>query len=86
MILTNKQLRSPAFLFALAVPLAFSVSIALTSLESRHLGVFLPLFYIVALLPDLRADADRRLVKFTMTATVIGMIFIHLVWFALRYA
>ena len=86
MILTNKQLRSPAFLFALAVPLAFSVSIALTSLESRHLGVFLPLFYVVALLPDLRADADRRLVKFTMTATVIGMIFIHLVWFALRYA
>lgn len=86
MIVTDKRLRSPAFLFALGVPLAFSVSIALTSLETRHLGVFLPLFFLVSLMPDFRETAQRKLLRFTFSLTLIAMLFIHLTWFVLRYA
>lgn len=86
MIVTNGRLRSPAFLFALGVPLTFSVSIALTSLETRHLGVFLPLFFLVSLMPDFRVLEQRRLLRVTFTLIALMMVFIHATWAVLRYA
>ncbi|WP_133366385.1 hypothetical protein [Qipengyuania sediminis] len=86
MILADRRLRSPAFLFALAVPAAFSASIALTSLESRHIGVFLPLFFLVGLMPDARDLQQRRLLRFLLALVLIGMVFVHLTWSVLRYA
>ena len=86
LIVTNRQLRSPGFLFVLIVPLAFSISVALTSLESRHLGVFLPLVFLVGLMPDLRMPVERRLLRFVLVLTLTAMFFVHVTWFVLRYA
>jgi hypothetical protein len=86
MILTIKQLRSPGFLFTLLVPLVFSVTVALTSLESRHFGVFLPLIFLVGLLPDYRVASERRLVRFLLALTFASVVLIHLAWFVVRYA
>ncbi len=86
MIFTNKRLASPAFLFALAVPVVFSMSIALTSLESRHIGVFLPLFFLVGLMPDFRDPQQRRLLRFVLSLMLVAFVFIHLTWSVLRYA
>lgn len=86
MVVASRPLRSPAFLFAIAVPTAFSASIALTSLESRHIGVFLPLFFLVGLMPDFRDLQQRRLLRLVLSVTFIGAVFIHVTWSVLRYA
>lgn len=86
LILSDKRLRSPAFLFVLLVPFAFSISVALTSLESRHLGVFMSLFFLIGLLPDLRETAERNLVRFSLILIVVVVALVHAAWFALRYA
>lgn len=86
LVVTNGQLRSPAFLFCLLVPAAFSATIALTSLESRHLGVFLPLMFLLSLLPDFREPAQRRLLRLIFALTALALVFIHVTWFVLRYA
>ena len=86
LIVTNRWLRSPGFLFVVIVPLTFSASIALTSLESRHFGVFLPLVFLVGLMPDLRDPSENRLLRFLLVVTLAAMFFVHLTWFVVRYA
>ena len=85
LILKSRQLRSPAFLFALGVPFIFSVSVVLTSLESRHLGAFMSLFFLVALMPDMRDTTEKRYVRFTLVVIALAMVMVHAAWFALRY-
>lgn len=85
LILKSRQLRSPAFLFVLAVPFIFGVSVVLTSLESRHLGAFLSMFFLVALMPDMRNATERRYVRFSLVVIVLAMTMVHAAWFALRY-
>lgn len=85
LILTQRQLRSPGFLFALFVPFVLSVIVALTSLESRHLGAFMSLFFLVGLMPDLRSEPERRLLRFFLIVTCGSMALVHAAWFVLRY-
>jgi hypothetical protein len=86
LILRNRQLRSPAFLFLVLVPLVFSVSIALTSLETRHLAAFMSLFFLVGLMPDFRNPAERGVLRLSLFFTAASMVLVHAAWFTLRYA
>jgi len=86
LIVRNRELRSPAFLFVMLVALVFSVSVALTSLETRHLGAFMSLFFLVGLLPDSRDPEERRVLRLCFFLTLGSMLCVHAAWFTLRYA
>lgn len=85
-IALSRQLRSPAFVFVSLTPLVLAAAIALTSLETRHLGAFVSFFFLVGLVPDLRNLADLRLTRLALIAVVATLGLVHLAWFALRYA
>jgi hypothetical protein len=73
-------LRTPERLFVLGMSATFTLAIALTSLESRHLGSFLVALFLLALVPDLDTAADRRRYWRALGVTVAAMGSIHLVW------
>jgi hypothetical protein len=60
------------------------MAVAATSLETRHHGQFLPVFLILAVLPD-RTDpvvcGKIRLIMLSWFACVFG---IHIMWIALK--
>lgn len=85
MIVTQRHLRSPAFLFVLLVPLVLAVSITLTSLETRHLGVFMPSIFLVALLPDYRVPAERAKLRLALFTIFSVMALVHIAWLAIRF-
>ena len=85
-ICMKRQLRSPAFVFIAAMPFSLTVMIALTSLETRHLGAFMGFFFLLGLLPDLRERSDNRLFRFTLTLVLLAVGMVHFAWSALRYA
>ncbi len=85
LIVSDRRLSSPAFLFILLVPMVTSVSIALTSLESRHFGVFLPLIFLVSLMPDWRDPLQARILRAFLLVIVSGGVIAHAAWAALRY-
>lgn len=75
---------APPVLFLLLFLLFGMVSVAGTSLETRHYGQFLPSFMILAAIPDLRDGIARRRV-FRVGAIWYGaVIAIHLCWLILK--
>jgi uncharacterized membrane protein YccC len=76
----QRNLRTPQILFTLFAALGFSVAIAITSAENRHLGAFLPIVFIFALLPDYSKKKERKVYRKLITAMVVGMMFIHFLW------
>lgn len=60
-------------------------AVAATSLETRHIGQFLPAFILLAALPDTRQRKERRRVA-TMRFTWIAILgAVHLAWAGVRY-
>ena len=60
-------------------------AVAATSLETRHIGQFLPAFILLAAMPDTRQRKERRRVvsmRFTWIA-ILGVV--HLAWAGARY-
>lgn len=60
------------------------VAVAMTSLETRHIGPFLPAFIILAVVPDPRQPRDRAALKklgLLWFAFVVG---VHALWLALH--
>lgn len=86
MVALNHRLRSPAFVFVALVPFALSAMIALTSLESRHLGAFLAPLFLIGLIPDLREPVQNRVFRFTLLLVLLVMAMVHAAWFSLRFA
>lgn len=83
-IVTNKSLRTDVNMFLLLTFTGFTLAIAATSLETRHFGAFLPLMFLVCLIPDLSNRALRKQYQFLSCCFIGGMLFIHLIWFVLR--
>lgn len=81
----KSSLRS-SFLFLIFVAVGFTISIAATSIETRHHAAFFPIFFLLALLPDLRVRTVRRqywnITVFLFLFLLIG----HLMWLALKWA
>jgi apolipoprotein N-acyltransferase len=60
-------------------------AVAATSLETRHIGQFLPAFILLAAMPDTRQRKERRRVA-TMRFTWIAILgAVHLAWAGVRF-
>lgn len=74
----------PVQIYLVLCTLGFSLSVAITSLESRHLGVFLTLPLLLVTGPDWRLPANRLALRNTSIAVLSVMVLIHLAWFAIK--
>lgn len=70
--------------FMVLLALGFSLAIAGTSLESRHLGAFLPPIFLLSLLPDLRQSRDRHAYRRALSAFLGLVIAVHALWAVLK--
>lgn len=83
-IARNGRTRSPALMFQVFLSLGFTLGIAGTSLETRHLGAFLVPVFLVALLPDLKVRENIKAYKRLLTAFLAVMAAVHVVWFVAK--
>jgi hypothetical protein len=74
---------APLMFLALYWP-TMVAAVAATSLESRHVGQFIPALIVLAVVPDLSAPADRRDFKRLAVLWYGGVVLIHLAWLTLR--
>lgn len=79
-----KETRTYRLLFLLFYSLGFTLAVAVTSLESRHLGAFLAPMFVLALLPDLQKR--REWASFRHWCVLYaGFIFVlHVLWGVLK--
>ena len=82
----EKKLCTPSVLFLLFLFLGFTVTIAGTSLETRHFGVFLIPIFLFALLPDLRIPALRENYKKLLMTMLSCVALVHIAWVFLKFA
>lgn len=80
----NRRARSPALMFQAFLAVGFSLGIAGTSLETRHLGAFLVPVFLVALLPDPRVRENTRKYRGLLVSFLVMMAAMHLVWFVAK--
>lgn len=83
-LMIQKSMRAPALLFMAFVALGFALVVAGTSLETRHFGAFLVPVFVLATVPDLRVPQHRRDYKVFLSVVLIGVLIVHLAWFALK--
>jgi len=75
-----RSLQSAPLLFVVFSFAGFTLAIAYTSIETRHLGAFLILLLLLAVVPDLSTHADRKMYKFALTILMAFIVPMHLVW------
>lgn len=83
-LLKSKLHRNPAILFMAFLFLGFTVAIAGTSLETRHIGVFYSAVFVLALLPDLRKNTVRNNYKKMLSVVFFSVSVIHAMWMILK--
>ncbi len=71
--------------FLLTVSISFIFAISITSLEIRHLGVFLVPLFLVALYPNLRVKKTLVLYKKYLLFYFTFLVIIHLSWLLLKF-
>ena len=76
--------KKAALVFLTFVYAGFTVAIAGTSLETRHLGAFLVPLLIVATVPDLMFLPDVRIFRRLLSAWLGLIMFIHIGWVILK--
>ena len=82
---SNKRFRTPLNRFLLIVILSILLAISSTSMENRHLGAFMPLFFIFCLIPDfttkefvLNYKESRKILFFLLSLIYILYFFMKL--------
>jgi len=80
----SKKYRTQQFYFLVIAFLIFLVAVVITSLETRHLGVFLMPILIISLVPDLRIKSSLHAYKCYLTLVLISILVVHLIWFTLK--
>lgn len=83
-VLRRQPLRTAPILFMLFVSIGFTLSIAATSLETRHFGAFLVPVMIIALLPDLTKTLERDAARNLTLLLLTAMMGVHLVWLGIK--
>ena len=71
--------------FLLTLSISFIFAISITSLEIRHLGVFLVPLFLVALYPNLRVKTTLILYKKYLLFYFTFLVIIHLSWLFLKF-
>ena len=81
----HKELRTAPLLFLLFVTVGFTLSIAGTSVEQRHLGSFFVALILLAMVPNLKSGLDRGAYRFLLRIFVGMMILLHALWAPLKF-
>ncbi len=84
-LIQDKSLHSPQFLFLVFLFFVFLYSVVMTSLETRHLGVFYVPLLLLVLIPDLRQKIVKDNYKKLLSIMLWGMVIVHLFWVILKY-
>lgn len=77
--------QSAALLFLIILYLGFSIAIAVTSLEMRHLGVFVISFMIVSLIPNLNSIEHKKAYRNYFFVFLSGVFVIHISWALIKF-
>jgi|APSaa5957512535_1039671.scaffolds.fasta_scaffold14751_2 hypothetical protein len=83
-IFKSKEFRTKEILFLLFISIGFTVSIAITSLEGRHFGIFIFPMLLLALIPDFTIRSELSLYKKYVFIYIILMIIIHMIWAVMK--
>jgi hypothetical protein len=83
-IFKYRRFYTPALMFQVFLIVGFSFAVAITSLEGRHLGVFMVPFLLISLVPDLTNKRVRQLYKRFAAAFLLMMMLIHMFWMVLK--
>ena len=83
-IYKNNRLQSPSILFLCCLTIGFPVGVAVTSLETRHLGTFLAPMFILSLIPKI--DSSKYIKNYyKYLLFFIGLIIsVHITWAILK--
>jgi hypothetical protein len=84
-VIKQKTLRTPPILFLLFSFVGFILSVAGTSLELRHFGVFLPLLLILSMIPNLLYKRDLIAYRKLLILFFIVIVIIHLAWAIIKF-
>ena len=79
-MLQFRSLQKSPLLFVAFSFAGFTLAIAYTSIENRHLGAFLILLLLLAVVPDLTTRADRKMYKSALTMLMAFLVPMHLTW------
>ena len=78
------QQRGAERLFVLLQAIVFVAAIAMTSLETRHLGSFLVAWMLLALIPDPRSSEHARHYRAGLLTLLFAMTALHAAWAAVK--
>lgn len=84
-LVQREGLRRSSLLFLGFLVTGFTLSVAYTSMESRHLAVFFIPLLILLLIPDLTVATERRIYGVLLGAYSFIIVLGHLAWTALKY-
>ncbi len=84
-IFSDKNRRTPAIMFLVFLAIGFTVAVAATSNENRHLGAFLVSFQVLALIPDLQVRADLNAYRGWTGLFIAAIIAVHVAWAVLKF-
>jgi hypothetical protein len=79
-VLKSKTYRNPSILFLLFSFIGFTFSAAASSLETRHVGAFIPLLLVSSMVPDLTYKIEKRNYHILLTFFLSVMFLIHIAW------
>lgn len=84
-ILTFPRKVSSALVFLFCLYLGFSLAISISSLETRHIGVFAVPLLIISIIPDFRLIKHRNTYKIYLLLFLTMILLIHIAWAILKF-
>lgn len=84
-IFSDKTRRTPAMMFLVFLAIGFTIVVAATSGENRHIGAFLVSFQVLALVPDLQVRADLNAYRGWSRLLIAAIISVHVAWAVLKF-
>ena len=84
-VIRYKRARTSPAIFLILVVIGFTLAIAGTSLETRHLGALLVPFIVASVLPDLSKSRERGVCRRIIAYFVASILFVHVAWAAIKF-
>jgi len=80
----EKKHRSPMVLFLLLLLVGFTLSVAFSSMETRHHGNFFIPLLLISILPNLQDHTVFRQYKYLLIIYLLGVLLVHITWIMLK--
>ncbi len=84
-LIHKTRLRTAPILFLFILSIGFILSIAYTSLETRHFGAFLLPILILATLPNITQHAERVAYMRLLKIFLLIMFLVHMIWIVIKF-